>query len=88
MKKRKGMLTTTVLQVSTTKGVHKYWILYKWRNLSDGLTQDYSNSVVNALESLQSCAKPPIDIFVYTNASNMHKSIITSLLKYHQKLKV
>ena len=39
-----------------------HFALHKYEHL-DGLTQDYSISIANALEKLQSCTKPSIDFF-------------------------
>ena len=33
---------------------------YQWQTLTDGLVQDSSNSIANALELLQPCIKPLI----------------------------
>ena len=38
---------------------------------SDGLMQDYSNSIANALELLQSCTKPSIGRETPSNTSNI-----------------
>ena len=43
---------------------------------SDGLVQDYSNSIANALELLQSCAKP----MIYTRSLHFEDETWDSVL--------
>ena len=51
----------------------------------DGLVQDCSNSIPNALESLQSCTKPLIYDILFSPHQSCHDTLLMTIVKNAQK---